>query len=84
MNKRAQVQRTSEGELKFKEEFSKRIKEERERLGFHINDFSELIGIHWATQFKYEAGSSLPKLYYLKKAAEIGVDIKYILGVDKG
>ena len=56
-----------------------RIKTERLRLKLSQRDFSKLINISAEAQFKYAKNISLPRIDYLLKIQNIGVDINYIL-----
>ncbi|MDO9645574.1 hypothetical protein ACI3O6_10655 [Glaesserella parasuis] len=47
--------------------------------GSSQRDFSKLINISAEAQFKYEKNISLPRIDYLLKIQNIGVDINYIL-----
>jgi transcriptional regulator with XRE-family HTH domain len=56
-----------------------RLKSERERLGYKLNEFAELVGTTRQTQSKYEKLERKPDSEYLEKAAELGVDVFYVL-----
>lgn len=58
-----------------------RIKHERLKLKLSQREFSKLINISAEAQFKYEKNVSLPRLDYLLKLQNIGVDINYILSL---
>lgn len=56
-----------------------RLRTERERLGYKLNEFAELIGITRQTQAKYEKLERSPDRDYLERAAELGVDVLYLV-----
>lgn len=56
-----------------------RIKHERLKLKLSQREFSKLIDISAEAQFKYERNIILPRIDYLLKLKNIGVDIHYIL-----
>lgn len=56
-----------------------RIKHERLKLKLSQREFSKLIDISPEAQFKYEKNITLPRIDYLLKLKNIGVDIHYIL-----
>ena len=60
-------------------EVGERLKSERARLGMSQGDFGALVGVSKTSQFNYEAGGRSPDAAYLQKAAEIGVDVAFIL-----
>lgn len=62
-----------------KNEFGSRLRGERKRTGLARNVFSELVGCHESSQKNYEINGRLPNTEYLKKAAELGLDIHYII-----
>lgn len=60
------------------EDFGKRLKEERERLGFTQGKFAELCGVGRTAQFNYERGERHPGSLYLDAAEKLGVDVHYV------
>jgi transcriptional regulator with XRE-family HTH domain len=60
------------------EDFGKRLKEERERLGFTQGKFAELCGVGRTAQFNYERGERHPGSLYLDAAEKLGVDTHYV------
>lgn len=60
------------------ENFSERLKEERERLGMSQAKFAESCGIGKSAQYSYENGSRQPPLSYVRAAEKIGVDGFYV------
>ena len=59
--------------------FSQRLVEERKRLKLLQKEFSELAGVHQKSQVDYEKNRFPAFVEYLKRIAEIGVDVQYIL-----
>lgn len=59
--------------------FSDRLKQERERLGFIQPDFAEIGGVKKGAQVNYESGKRQPDSDYLQKIAAAGADVHYIL-----
>ncbi|WP_446901282.1 helix-turn-helix domain-containing protein [Burkholderia sp. YIM B11467] len=59
--------------------FSKRLKEERQRLGLNQTAFASLGGVSKDAQLNYENGSRRPDSTYLEAVAAHGVDILYAL-----
>lgn len=58
---------------------SDRLKAERKRLKIKAKDFAELTGIHPTRQSVYE-NNGFPEFGdYLEKAANLGVDVQYVL-----
>lgn len=57
----------------------KRLREERNRLGFTQEEFAEIAKIVKNTQLKYENGSRYPDALYLQAISEVGADISYIV-----
>lgn len=57
----------------------KRLREERERLGYTQPDFSELAGTTKRTQINYEQDERQPNTNYLTAVAQRGADVLYIL-----
>lgn len=56
-----------------------RLRTERERLGYKLNEFAELMGITRQTQAKYEKLQRNPDSDYLDKAASLGIDVLYLV-----
>lgn len=65
------------------EDFGKRLKEERERLGFTQGKFAELCGVGRTAQFNYERGERHPGSLYLDAAEKLGVDLHYVFTATK-
>ncbi|VWD08644.1 phage DNA-binding protein [Burkholderia lata] len=59
--------------------FSKRLKEERQRLGLNQTAFASLGGVSKDAQLNYENGSRRPDSTYLEAVASHGVDVLYAL-----
>jgi len=60
-------------------EIGERLKLERQRLGLAQADFGTKAGVSKTSQFNYEAGERSPDAEYLRNAAELGVDITYVV-----
>lgn len=60
------------------DDLGKRLKEERERLGFTQAKFAEACGVGRTAQFNYERGEREPSWSYISAAEKIGVDVLYI------
>lgn len=60
------------------EDFGKRLKEERERLGMTQQVFGEACGVGKTTQYMYERGDRHPGSLYLDAAEKLGVDLHYV------
>lgn len=58
---------------------SEKIREERKRLKLTQVQFAEVAGVQPTTQVNYEKGTRIPDAAYLEKAAEVGVDVLYVL-----
>lgn len=56
-----------------------RLRSERERLGYKLNEFAELMGITRQTQAKYEKLTRSPDSDYLEKASKLGIDVFYLI-----
>lgn len=56
-----------------------RLQQERKRLAFNQSDFADHAGVSKRTQAAYEAGTSEPGIGYLRKIAELGVDVWYLI-----
>lgn len=59
--------------------YGARIKTERLRLAMTQEVFGAKLGVSKPTQTAYESGGRIPDLAYLNAAAEVGVDVAYIL-----
>lgn len=59
--------------------FTKRFKEERERLGFSQPAFGELIGVGKTTVINWEKGASAPDIVQIADLAKHGADALYIV-----
>jgi transcriptional regulator with XRE-family HTH domain len=57
----------------------KRLKEERERLGYDQDRFSALSGASRYSQIDWEKGKSFPNAKFLSAIAAAGADVNYIL-----
>lgn len=57
----------------------KRIKEERERLGYDQETFAALSGSSRFSQIDWEKGKSFPNAKVLSAYADVGADVQYIL-----
>lgn len=57
----------------------KRLKEERERLGFNQADFAAIGGVGRKSQFNYEDDERKADTSYLLGIAEAGADVRYII-----
>lgn len=64
--------------------FSGRLRAERERLGMSQSVFGEACGVGKASQINYETEKRSPDSAYLIAAAEIGVDVQYLLTGQRG
>jgi transcriptional regulator with XRE-family HTH domain len=62
-------------------DFENRLQSERKRLGFTQTAFGGQVGVSRATQNLYEAGRGLPDLEYLERAAKVGGDVPFLLGM---
>jgi transcriptional regulator with XRE-family HTH domain len=60
-------------------DIGRRLREERERLGFNQIDFAGLSGTKRGTQYNYESGKRAPDALYLAAIAAVGADVNYIL-----
>lgn len=63
--------------------FSRRLKAERTRLGMNQEDFATAGGVTKNTQLAYEQGSRPPDVEYLFKIADAGVDLFFLLAREK-
>lgn len=67
------------------EDFGKRLKEERERLGLTQEKFGLACGVGKTAQYLYERGQRHPASVYLDAAEKLGVDVHYVFtGTRKG
>jgi transcriptional regulator with XRE-family HTH domain len=57
----------------------KRLREERNRLGYTQEEMGEIAKINKNTQLKYENGSRYPDALYLQAISEVGADVSYII-----
>jgi len=57
----------------------RRLKDEREKLGFNQTDFAAIGGVGRKSQFNYEEGERNPDAVYLAAIAAAGADIQYIV-----
>lgn len=56
-----------------------RLKNERIRLGLNQAEFAERLGIHKNTQTNYESGKRKPSNEYYVGAAELGINVPYVI-----
>ena len=56
-----------------------RLKNERIRLGLNQAEFAERLGIHKNTQTNYENGKRKPSNEYYAAAAELGINVPYVI-----
>jgi len=61
------------------ETIGKRLREERNRLGYTQEEFAEIAKIVKNTQLKYENDSRHPDTLYLAAISEVGADVSYIV-----
>lgn len=59
--------------------FERRLRNERERLGFSQADFAKNAGVKRITQYLYEKGDNVPNLRYLMAISVLGADLLYLL-----
>lgn len=64
-------------------EIGSRLKSERIRLGLTQRDFASLGGVQTNAQSQYEHGRRSPTAAYLKRLANSGVDVLYVITGDK-
>lgn len=57
----------------------KRLKEERERLGFSQSDFAELVGASRKSQIRWEKDESAPGADAINLWAKEGLDVLYLI-----
>ena len=60
-------------------DIGQRLKKERVRLGKSQAEIAEEIGIAKKSQTNYELGHSAPSAAYLALAADVGIDVLYVL-----
>lgn len=60
------------------EDFGKRLKQERERLGLSQTKFAEACGVGKTAQFNYERGERTPSSLYMDAAGALGADVYFI------
>lgn len=58
---------------------AKRLKEERERLGFTQAVLGQYGSVSHRAQQRYESGERVPDATYLANIANVGVDIQYVI-----
>lgn len=58
---------------------SERLKNERVRIGFTQEELGNKCGVTKLAQFNYEKGTRFPTSEYLEKAAQLGVDVQYVI-----
>lgn len=56
-----------------------RLREERKRLGFTLDEFAKLGGVGRTTQIAYEKGTTQPGGDYLGAIAAVGADAQFIV-----
>lgn len=61
------------------DEFNKRLKEERKRLGLKQDEICTVTGVSRNTQSRYELGDRFPDIKYLAAISDLGVDILYVI-----
>lgn len=59
--------------------FGARVSAERRRLKFTQNSFAAAMGIAPCTQALFEDDHRLPTIDYLARAAQLGVDVDFVL-----
>jgi transcriptional regulator with XRE-family HTH domain len=60
-------------------DIGQRLRQERERLAQTQADFAACVRVDRKSQVNYEAGARAPTADYLARAAELGVDVLYVL-----
>jgi transcriptional regulator with XRE-family HTH domain len=60
-------------------DIGRRLREERERLAVTQADFAARVQCDRKSQVNYEAGARAPSADYLARAADIGVDVLYVV-----
>lgn len=61
------------------EDFSTRLRSERERLGMTQQDFAAVVGKSRKSQIRWESGDTVPDVAALSMWAARGVDVAYLL-----
>lgn len=61
---------------------AKKLREERERLGFSQADFAEIGGVGRVSQYMYERAERSPNSDYLLRIAAVGARVDHILGCE--
>ncbi|SDG56269.1 helix-turn-helix domain-containing protein [Propionivibrio dicarboxylicus] len=59
--------------------FGRRLREERERLGFTQAQFAEAAGVQRLAQGQYESESRSPTVRFLSAIGNSGIDLNYVL-----
>lgn len=59
--------------------YGARIKAARNKLGFSVEKFAEVVGVARSTQMNYESGRTLPTIDYLDKCLAAGALIADLL-----
>ena len=59
--------------------FSKRLKEERQRLSMTQEEFGAAAGVRRATQYLYERAERTPSVEYLARITSVGADLSYLI-----
>lgn len=59
--------------------FSRRLKEERKRIGYTQSELAVAAGITPKSQGVYESGKVSPSSEYLEKIFEQGIDVQYVI-----
>lgn len=60
-------------------QFPERLKLERERAGYSVEEFGVIGGVGKASQYNYEKGARRPDIEYLANIARAGCDIQFIV-----
>jgi transcriptional regulator with XRE-family HTH domain len=66
-----------------KNTLGERLKDERYRLGYNLEDFATLGGVGKSTQARYEVNEAKPDAEYLNKISAKGAEIFWILKGEK-
>lgn len=61
------------------DQFAKRLRRERERLGLTQKEFAEKVGVSRVSQGNYESGKRYPGKDYFEAVKKIGVDDYYLV-----
>ena len=59
--------------------FGGRIRSERRRLKLTQQQFAKAVGVSQGSEVGYESGAHIPNIQYLARAANLGVDIVYVV-----